>query len=595
MSDAPQGIFSFPGLPSILRGSFTLGHGISPSIATLVVPPNLKYVVKNGPLVITYGNTKLMFPDCRVDMASLQADQSGQIWTISIKDRRWKWEFCEITGHYNKLKPNGRIDPDTEKTPQELATLLLKAMKETAFEVNQLPNQMRPETNWQYDNPAEQLARLCDSLGCRVVLGLDNKVRICKLGNGVALPSSRVMSGGYGFDPPETPDTLKLVCAPTKYQAKLVLEAVGLDRDGEVKLIKDLSYNPAGEGETNGWGNQYPETFQAMITDNGLDAKNRALALQTVFRWYRVKDVATLDMKIPKYEGTITTYKQFLPLEDKLLDQETASGESYPQPQHAIVEGVFYDQVGDPKTMVNTARGTRYRGTFSIDKERGIVQFSEPVYQFVKLEANLTKNNRTTVIAAAGSFAYFPAEIILECSFSILDEKKRQPERYTLDRKMSNGKFQTGPKIIKREDIYRTVVSRYKSVGELNRSITDTTSLASVLAEAVPYELLPAERIVDNEKDLKVKANYYLDAEQAKYQPKESLSYSYPRIEKISPDGMIHQVSWSVGPDGATTEASQNSEFDLVVPTYAERRNLEILRLQKGEITNQLGSIASVK
>ena len=81
-------------------------------------------------------------------------------------------------------------------------------------------------------------------------------------------------------------------------------------------------------------------------------------------------------------------------------------------------------------------------------------------------------------------------------------------------------------------------------------------------------------------------ANYYLDREQAMYQPKESLQYSYVGIVAISPDGQIQQVSWNVGEGGATTEASKNSEFDLALPSHTERRTLEILRIERQRIRN---------
>jgi hypothetical protein len=42
--------------------------------------------------------------------------------------------------------------------------------------VSGLPNLSRPEVDWVFANPAQELAALAESLGCRVVLGLDGRV-----------------------------------------------------------------------------------------------------------------------------------------------------------------------------------------------------------------------------------------------------------------------------------------------------------------------------------------------------------------------------------------------------------------------------------
>lgn len=589
MADAPQGLFHFPGISSILSGSFTLSHGISPSAAVITLPPQKNFAVKSGVLAITYGDTRIAFRNCRLDMASLQSDSSGQIWTVRILDRRWMWAWGSVSGWYNKRKPSGHIDTDTEKSPRELATLLLEAMGETVFDVGQLPDSVRPEVRWDYSNPAEELANLCDSLGCRVVLGTDDQVRICILGVGANLPISKVMSGGYGFDPPEMPDSLKFVAAPTQYQMKFVLEAVGLDTDGIVKPIKDLSFNPSGVGETDGWAAQHPDTFQGLIGTTKAAAARRAFAMTSVFKWYRVKEPATLDWKVPRY-GKIKSINQILPLISELTEQETPAGELLPRPRSAFVEGKFAMGVGDPETFVNMPLGTRYPGSFSLDKERGIVQFANPVYQFVQCETDLRNTNDTATIVSAGSFAYFPANISLECVVNVHNYKNRSPDRYTKDLSLTNQKYGTGPKIVKRDDVALTVRATYRSlITAETYGITDITTLGNV-SVTTTYDRLDVRTNEDDTaaglngvgtKGVKSLATYYLEAEKAVFQPKESISYSYAGLIKISPDGAIHQVSWTVGDGGATTQASRNSEFDLYVPSHDERRTLEFLRAQK--------------
>jgi len=587
MSDAPQGLFTFPGLNTIRSGSFTLSHGISPSAAVIEITPQNNFAVQGGTLEITYGGTVISFPDCRLDMASLTVGTDGRTWSLRVLDRRWKWEFGHISGSYNLRKPTGHINPATEKSPRELASLLLQAMGETHFDVQQLPNETRPFVEWSYDNPAEQFQQLCDSLGCRVVLGIDNKVRICRLGNGANLPTDKVQTAGYGFDPPEMPDSFLFVAAPTKYQMKFILEAVGLDTDGELKLIKDLSFNPKGAGEVHGWANQQPDVLPALMGTDTLSERLRAFALTTVFRWYRVKEPATLDWKVPWY-GTIKSIKQVLPLINNLLTEETPLGERLPQPQQASIEGKFYNSIGDPKTFVNTPRGTRYPGGFTIDGVRGIVQFSDPVFQFVRCETNLTKTSSSDTIVQAGSYAYFPAQLVLECVVNVQDDKDRETQRFTKELRLTNQKFSTRSKVIKRDDVALTVRAQYQAAQSIAYGLADASTIATATAPLTPYV---QTNVVTNEKDtglnginssgVKSIANYYLAEERATYLPKESLETSYSAIVAINPDGVIHQVSWSVGLSGATTKASKNSEFDLRLPSHSERRTLQILKEQK--------------
>src|SRR5207253_2673133 len=116
--------------------------------------------------------------------------------------------------------------------------LCLDAMGEPDYDASSLPNESRPEVHWSFDNPAECLSQLCESLGCRIVLGLlDNKVRVVRLGVGQALPEQGASFISAGIDPPEAPSSLVLVGGPTKFQGFLELEAVGLDSLGQIVPI----------------------------------------------------------------------------------------------------------------------------------------------------------------------------------------------------------------------------------------------------------------------------------------------------------------------------------------------------------------------
>ena len=260
---------------------------------------------------VTDNPVLLQFTDCKVDKASFRFNQGGLLWQFSIFDRRWFWAFGEISGDYNERTPNvqsqqsldnlGSINPDTVQTPQQLAALLLDAMKEPVYNVSQMPDITRPEVHWQNDPPAQALASLADQLGCRVVLKLDDSVAVVQQGVGAALPATNVLAFSAVVDPPEQPDAFKVVGGKTRYNPTFLLEAVGLDIDGTIQLIDDLTYKPAGGWiatdpfffyGVQGWGPLSDFVFaQPPLWVNYqtiAQINPQQLARQTVYRWYRI-------------------------------------------------------------------------------------------------------------------------------------------------------------------------------------------------------------------------------------------------------------------------------------------------------------------
>ena len=74
--------------------------------------------------------------------------------------------------------------------------------RESAADVSELPNQARPRVDWVSANPARALATLCDALGCRVVLDLDDAVSIRRVGVGAELPDLGIQrTESFGIDP----------------------------------------------------------------------------------------------------------------------------------------------------------------------------------------------------------------------------------------------------------------------------------------------------------------------------------------------------------------------------------------------------------
>src|SRR5262249_52141696 len=141
----------------------------------------------------------------------------------------------------------------------------------------------------------------------------------------------------FGIDPPVCPDSLLLVGGPTRFQTMFRLEAVGLDTNGQIVPIDNLSYKPV-----SGWGQEVWFGFANVI-----DAAARGLGRRTVFRWYRIKCTAPLtaagEFEIPGYEGTVDALWQILPLENGLIESFTDS-DGIARAKPARVQGIFWDR-----------------------------------------------------------------------------------------------------------------------------------------------------------------------------------------------------------------------------------------------------------
>jgi hypothetical protein len=521
----PQGLLTFPGLQQILSWSYTLSHGITPGVAQVEIAPQLGVPAEIGPMVITFDDVELVFPGCVLDSANIRRDGAGMVVSLAILDRRWTWRFGQISGRYNLRQKNGKLDPATEQAPQDLATLLLVEMGESEFDVSGLPNESRPEIDWDHAHPAQELARLAEQLGCRVVLDLDSRVSLAPAGFGADLPDTQTQrTVNFGIDPPTRPDSLLLVGAPTRFQSRFRLEAVGLEQTGEIEPIDNLSYKPAG-----GWQNEPWFGFP-----NVADADDRALARQTVYRWYRIKCTAPStdagDFEIAGYDGPVEDLWQLLPLERGLVETFT-DVDSIERPRPPEIAGIYWDRSLDGK---NIPERRRWPGRFSIDAGRGIVRFAEPVLQ----------------VSSDSGGGFIEAELYLTVAHGVKDVVTLQEVRETVERVLPGEPIGTGPKVLRRDDLGRTVVTKYDD----NNNPTGTT---------------------DNADSFDAEAEETLDAAEAAFQTLETGQVEYAGVVPISPDGAIQQVEWRGGTAGCVTRASRNSEFSLVVPPWHERRAAE--------------------
>lgn len=531
---ATQGLCEFPGIAQVIRAEYTLQHGITPGVCHLECVPQLTPIAAGGTLRFKFGGVLLEFPGCRVDQGSYRANSSGQIVSLAIFDRRWKWRFGAISGEYNARQADNTIKAGREKTPQELAILCLKAMGEPAYDVSQLPNDSRPHIAWDHEVPAQALAQLAEDLGCRVVLRLDNSVMIARTGFGEQLPigGMPITEAGQTVDTPERPDRLRIVCAPSVYQIDIPLEAVGLDTDGRLKIVDELSYTPA-----SGWGSQDSMFFSGVAAGAA-----RELAKQTVWRWYRILAQnldGSIPLVIPGY-GPITHRDLLLPLGTSQVEQYADAGANGDElkAKPAEVYGTYYDGAlayANTMTTFGDIPGRYYTGGFAIDAQLGLVKFGDAVYQ---LDAD---GNQVD------------AAIYLRTGVTVRDPITLAFERYSRDLVYPGGQWGTGPRAYKHDELEYQTITHYDANGYV------------AWAE-------------HNETRLLQECDYYLAAANLEYQATQAISITYAGLVPINPDGAIQSVSWSVGGGPATTRAGRNNEFNPAIPPYRLRRQWEQAR-----------------
>lgn len=527
---------SYPGISQIVDCFGTTTLGVYPDTAIVRFLPQVNTPVANGNLVWQQGAQVVQWTNAHLDFTSIQGDQkNGWITSARIQDRRVWWRFTEINGVYNEREPGGDLISSREKTPQQLATLLLDAMGESGYDVSALPNNTddRPFVNWVGANAAFELGRLCRERGCDVALQHStNTVKIVQLGVGSSLPSTYVQSVDFGVDIGEVPEIFKVYTAPVLFQCKLKLEAYGYDTDGELKPIDDLSFKPTG-----GW-EAYANPEKPLVEST--DEDERALARDYVFKLYKVTNTASDDLVLPGYDDpdiggtytgngdTITAIEQIYPLNTVLAETYTDAG-SVLRRKPAYVEGVFKYNQEDQEIPGNTTANTRYRGAFQIIPEQGLVLFSDAVF----------KEGATTG-------EYEPAELYLVTSFNLRHPTNGQYYRHARTRNLGG----TGTFAINRNDIVRVIYTSYTSATTID-TITDNLTTVNTACDNVISAYLP--EFTSN------------SANQVKYMG----------IVAGDADGLNRQVGYRISGGehgtGANTVVSQNSEPEVGVMRRREK------------------------
>lgn len=548
---ANQGIVTFAGIRSLpfMQANVVLTHGVGPDVSTIQIPPQAGRLIEGGNLELSYGGRRVTLHDCKVDSIDMERGSDGlEVWTLNILDRRWKWRMGEISGYYN-VRRGESIVQRTTKTARELVRLCLEAMGEQRFDVAAVPNDQYPEVEWNYEIPAQALGKLCDEIGFRVILRLNNTVAVVKAGEGQRLPrGGAVLRDAATVDPPERPDSLRFVGDRILWQWDIVLVPVAEEPDGRIVPLNEVSYAPR---DTSLWVEGFKWALPDFEHMANVEEDFRELAKRSVFRKYRI--VAGFRVPSPDGNVRVTEIDQLLPLDSEQIEEETRTEEK--RRKEAIVWGVFaMHDVGDLNSnQVKDFAGIRfsedlrknpeavYQRGFRIDTKTGLVEFNQPVFRYRRIARSIRGLVPGSTPGTIDEDFYFPADIRLRTAFGVRDLPTSQWRHAVIERVSPRKKFGTMPEYVKRTDVQLRYIN-FRGAW------------------------------TSNEREYRDAAKSYLDEHERRYEVDVPQGMTYVGLEAINLDGAIQQVSWTIDESGTTTKASRNREEPLVAPSYQERR-----------------------
>lgn len=537
---------SFP----ILNAQFTTQDGISPGVGTMTIAPEGSIDFQIGDLVFGIGDDDpVTFKNVFITDVRQAATIGSNIITLTIQDARWCWQFNGvdggISGAYNVRKPDNSLDSSTEKKPQELATMLIQKLKFVdSFDISKIPNDTRPEVDWDYANPAQALADLCDKVNCRICYQPDNTLQILPYGDGKQIdPSWPAESLMQAVTIEPAPDKIRLVGAKVKYQIAIPLDPVAKETSGAYVPLSEASYKPA-----DGWG--YPESLDAisdtkLTLADGTKSSLREIALGSVYRCFRIR----FDLASVLTEDVVTTpsgtrgfkRQHILPLPGSQLVETYTDSEGVKRAKDAFVSGVFWHKLRPSED--NSPPGTKCELPFSVDPRIGVLRFPLPVY-----------------IANDGE-ADDPI-LYLHIAVNIRDPGTRAWIRYS--RTKTVGSLGAGEQIIRQEDVQSTVIVNYK------QSDSDPGTMEIDSGNA------PTKNTTDCDKQ----ADYYLTPAADAWNRPDSAGGRFRAVPgngfpDYQVDGAIQQITYSAGPDGCNMSVSRGYQHDLYIPPYKARREKE--------------------
>ena len=513
--------FEISGIQQVRRGHITFGYGDSIRIVADTLPqlgvPNVDVTV-----MVSDGDVgTIILPGCRIDRANITYSTFGHIVRVHLLGPTWRLRKGSIDGLYNVVRPDGTIEPSTQRSVQELAELLFRAMGwPGAWDVSGLPSIPGPQRNWHGSNAYAELTRLCHEYGCDWGLDALNypMLRVWRMGSGSGLPTGGFdMTADYGVDVGEPPDAVKVYCSPTRFQSKLKLRCMLPDTDGAIKPYADVSYAPA-----DGWDGVDPND----PLPNSTDKVAQGLAKRWLYKLWMAESQADGSDNVPGYGPA--PIGSLLPLFDELAGDFTDDLLGQLE-QRSYLVGTIAIQ-SEPLPVANSEPHTHIEVEHRLIGDSGLVTSPFP----------LTKLNDLDQWTAA--------DVFMVCSYNISDATGGHKVYHSLRRQIANNG--TGDEALHRPEFYRRVIAEYD-----DENVVGTQ---------------------DNETDLNSALNDHIDAFVAQFQTVRSAVKMYNVCLPMSLDGTRQQVSYTYSirkPNkGVRTIAAASTEWEPGIQRRHQRR-----------------------
>lgn len=430
----------------LVRGvEFVEVRGVQPSILSIRTTPKSSAVTSSGTLEIRFPGVSPIIKNKVAAFPSTLRYRKGTsawAWSIIVKDRRWMWPNFLLNGEFNARKPDGTL-VSGEKTAREIADYILEELEESGASTSSMPSEVYPYFNWKATGADKGLGDLLERTGSELAFTASDAVKIWELNDGNPLPtSSRARNPEFRLRPSNRPEAIEVFGGRIGVQKKFTLEAIGLETDGSIIAIDDLSYTPSG-----GWA----QSWYLNFTD--VDDDKRHLAHKSVFRWYRV---VVESFSVSGLGVSVSELKQILPINPYLLEthEDAVAGERL----GAVIKGTYWPQ-GD--LALNTEDDTVYEGPFTIDCATAIVKFDHPVIKF-------------------NSHSVEPADLNLYTSFYVKDEDDKYV-RFSRKKDISGGVSGAGVHAVRRPELFYGIM---ESDSEVYGGIENNKSAAEAEADA---------------------------------------------------------------------------------------------------------------
>lgn len=456
-----------------------LVRGTRPGVFRIRVPNASNLYAESGDLWIQSGDADpIQFAGCLPDLSTLRNEflpGGMREFSVLLRDRRVTWPGTTVSGHFNRRYRDNTINSDSQREDSQLVDAVLEALGEPTGA--SLPGTY-PEANWDATPASEALDAIAGLLPAYVCRRMDDSYTVVLSPEGDDIDGNLLASTPYWkADLDSGPKTIRIRCNKTWFGSALELEAVGMDTDGQYKLINELSYKPY-----TGWGPEWPTLFAGVSP-----GPRSQLALQTVYRCYRVKTPQTL-----YYSGENIEISK--PDDIWLDDRRLVSGQYEPPP--AYVHGTFWSQGDHP---YNTANCPYVCNPFTLDRDQQVITFEYPIFKF-------------------GGECIQPADLKLLTSFHLRDEDGGW-RRETFEVERSTG---TGTWILDVPHLWR--------------------------ARALNYTNCNIDSEFDNLSKVRDEAQVYLDAWQAHYDAAMSkLDVSFAGLHPVEMSGKVAYLQYRLG------------------------------------------------